>query len=288
MLRRHGYEVVLSTPGKIPDESELLNLVPNIVGWLAGVEPVSEKVIHAAANLKVISRNGSGIDNLPTKTVAERGIIVRRADGSNAQGVAELTIALMFASLRHISFADAGIKAGVWQRKKGLEIRDRIVGIVGCGAIGGEVAKLAKGLGAQILAFDPARPDLGIDEDLMRWVDLQTLIAEADIVTLHCPPPRDGLPLMADAELRSMKRGSILINTARASLVDELAIIQALDSGQLSTYATDVFPQEPPTSLDLYGRPDVIATSHIGGFTDESVDRATTIAVNNLIESLQA
>lgn len=286
MLSRHGYEVVSSTPGKIPDESELLELVPNVVGWLAGVEPISAKVIDAAANLKVISRNGSGVDNLPTKTVAERGIIVRRAEGSNAQGVAELAIALMFASLRHIPFADAGIKAGIWQRKKGIEVRGRTVGIVGCGAIGREVARLAAGLGAQILAFDPARPDLGIDINLYRWVDLPILIAEADIVTFHCPPTRNGLPLIGMAELNSMKFGSIMINTARASLIDESAVVQALNLGQLSTYATDVFPQEPPSSLDLYGRSDVIATSHIGGFTDESVDRATTIAVNNLIESL--
>ena len=287
LLNQHGYEVVLSTPGKIPDEAELLKLVPYVVGWLAGIEPISAKVIDAAANLKVISRNGSGVDNLPTKTLAERGIIVRRADGSNAQGVAELTIALMFASLRHIPFADAGIKAGVWQRKKGIEIRGRTIGIVGCGAIGGEVARLAAGLGAEILAFDPAQPDLGIDLKLYHWVDLPTLIARADIVTFHCPPTREGVPLIGTPELNSMKFGAIMINTARASLVDESAIVRALELGHLSTYATDVFPQEPPHSLFLYGRPDVIATSHIGGFTDESVDRATTIAVKNLIESLQ-
>ena len=287
MLRQHGYDVVLSPAGKIPDESELLRLVPNVVGWLAGVEPVSEKVIEAAAKLKVISRNGSGVDNLPTKAVAARGIVVRRADGSNAQGVAELTIALMFASLRHVPFADAGIKAGMWNRRKGVEIRGRSVGIVGCGAIGGEVARLAAGLGAQVLAFDPAHPEIGIDRKLYRWVDLSTLIAEAHIVTLHCPPTFNGLPLIGAKELNSMNLGSVLVNTARASLVDETAIAQALESGRLSTYATDVFPEEPPRSLTLYGRGDVIATSHIGGFTDESVDRATTIAVNNLIESLK-
>ena len=287
MLNQHGFEVVLSTPGKIPDEAELLKLVPNVVGWLAGVEPISEKVIRAATNLKVISRNGSGVDNLPAKTVAERGIVVRRADGSNAQGVAELTIALIFASLRHIPFSDAGLKAGGWIRKRGIEIRGRSIGVVGCGAIGREVARLAASLGAQILAFDPAQPDLGIDKLSYRWVDLPNLIAGADIITLHCPPTRGGVPLVGLAELKSMKAGSILVNTARASLVDELAIVQALELGLLSTYATDVFPQEPPDSLHLYGRPDVIATSHIGGFTDESVDRATTIAVNNLIQVLR-
>lgn len=285
-LRDQGFDVVYSTPGILPDEAELARLVPGVVGWLAGVEPVSEAVIAAADRLRAVSRNGVGVDNLPGPALAERGIAVRTADGANAAGVTELAIGLIFAALRHIPAADAGIKAGQWPRRRGLELRGRKVGVIGCGAIGRDVARLLAALGATIMAFDPVRPVLDVPADQLRWVDLQALFAEAEIITLHCPPPRDNRLLIGATELATFRSGAILINTARASLVDEAALVEALDSGQLATYATDVFAQEPPRSLALAGHRNVIATSHIGGFTEESVDRATQIAVDNLLQAL--
>ncbi len=286
-LKTKGYDVVYSTPGKLPDEAELLRLVPDVVGWLAGIEPVSANVLRAAEKLRVISRNGTGIDNLPLDVADERGIVVRRADGANAAGVAELTIALVLAALRRIPLADAGIKAGQWPRKRGFEIRDRTIGVIGCGAIGAEVARLAAALGAHIVAYDPRRPNIDIPSSQFEWAAIPELLARSFVVTLHCPAPEDGKPLMDAERLALMPRGSFLINTARGSLIDEEAVIAALDSGRLATYATDAFVEEPPTSLALFGRPDVIATTHIGGFTDESIDRATEIAVANLLESLK-
>jgi len=112
------------------------------------------------------------------------------------------------------------------------------------------------------------------------------LFAEAEILTLHCPPRKDGQPLIGRAELASLRKGAILVNTARAALVDEPALVEALDAGIVAAYAADVFEEEPPRSLALAGHRNVIATSHIGGFTEESVDRATEIAVANLLEAL--
>ncbi len=286
-LKSEGFDVVYSTPGKLPDEAELLRLVPDVVGWLAGIEPVSADVLRAAGKLRVISRNGTGVDNLPMTVAQERGIMVRRAEGANAAGVAELAIALMLAALRRLPLADAGIKAGQWPRKRGFEIRGRTVGVVGCGAIGAEVARLAAALGANILAYDPRRPNIDIPSAQFEWAEVPELLARSFVVSLHCPAPEDGRPLIDAERLALMPKGAFLINTARGSLIDEAATIAALDSGQLAGYATDVFVAEPPGSLALFGRPDVIATSHIGGFTDESVDRATEIAVVNLLESLK-
>lgn len=285
-LRQHGFDIVCSTPGKLPDEAELLGLVPDVVGWLAGIEPVSPKVIEAATALQVISRNGTGIDNLPLSALSARGITLRTADGANAAGVAELAICLMLASLRHIPFCDAGIKAGQWPRRRGLEIRERSVGVVGCGAVGRQVARLAAALGARIVAYDPLRPDLDVPAAALHHADLHTVLSQSEIITLHCPASDDGRPLIDHDVLASLRRGAVLINTARASLIDETAVIAALNSGQLSTYATDVFDEEPPRSLILAQHPRVIATSHIGGFTEESIDRATEIAVRNLVECL--
>lgn len=286
-LKSEGFDVVYSTPGKLPDEAELLRLVPDVVGWLAGVEPVSADVLRAAEKLRVISRNGTGVDNLPMTVAQERGIVVRRAEGANAAGVAELAIALMLAALRRLPLTDTGIKAGQWPRKRGFEIRGRTVGVVGCGAVGAEVARLAAALGANILAYDPRRPNIDIPSTQFEWADIPELLARSFVVSLHCPAPEDGRPLIDARRLALMPKGAFLVNTARGSLIDEAATITALESGQLAGYATDVFVEEPPGSLALFGRPDVIATSHIGGFTDESVDRATEIAVVNLLESLK-
>lgn len=286
-LRADGFEIVYSSAGLLPDEAELTRLLPGTVGWLAGVEPVSEAVIASADALRAVSRNGIGVDNLPLSALAERGIALRTADGANATGVAELTIGLAFAALRQIPATDAGVKAGGWPRRRGLEIRDRRVGVIGCGAIGREVARLFAALGASILAFDPLRPSIDVPPDRFEWVDLPTLFSNADLITLHCPPLRDGRPLVGREELGLFRRGAILINTARAQLVDEGALVEALDAGEIAAYAADVFVEEPPRSLALAGHRNVIATSHIGGFTDESVDRATEVAVANLLDALR-
>lgn len=286
-LRTERFDVVYSTPNALPDEAELRRLLPGTVGWLAGVEPVSAAVIEAADALRVVSRNGSGVDNLPMPLLAARGVAVCRADGGNAAGVAELAIALGLSALRQIPFADQGLKGGEWRRRRGREIRGRTVGVVGCGAIGGEVARLFAALGASILAFDPARPALAVAADRLRWTDLPTLFREADLVTFHCPSMPDNRPLLDRAALAAMRDEAIVVNTARASLVEEDAMIEALDCGRVFAYATDVFPEEPPRSTRLPGHPRVIATSHIGGFTQESVDRVTELAVANLLRTLR-
>ena len=286
-VRKLGCDVVYCTPGKTPDEAELISLVPGVVGWLAGVEPISEAVISAAQDLRAISRNGTGVDNLPLSALAARGIVVRTANGANAHGVAELTIGLTLAGLRHVPFVDAGIKAGKWPRRIGREICGRTFGVVGMGAVGREAARLATALGAKVLAYDPLRPRVDATlQEAIRWVDLAALFAESEIVSLHCPAPADGRPMIGAAQFATFRRGAVLVNTARAALVDEASLLAALESGQVEVYATDVFAQEPPKELSLAGHDRVIAVSHIGGFTTESVERATTAAVANLLEAL--
>jgi D-3-phosphoglycerate dehydrogenase len=282
----HGVDIVYATAGKLPDEAELLRLVPGVTGWLAGVEPVSARVIAAAAKLRVVSRNGTGLDNLPLAELRARGIAVRTADGANARGVAELAIAMIFSAMRHLPYTDRGLKAGNWSRRRGIEFFGRTLGVIGCGAVGGTVARLASAMGANVLAYDPAEPDLGVDPNRFRWATHEEIFRSADILTLHCPPAAGGKPLIDAEMLRLVKPGLILVNTARASLVDEAALVEALDGGRLQTYCVDVFDPEPPMHPGLASRTDVIATSHIGGYTEESVDRATEMAVFNLMESL--
>jgi len=283
-LAEAGFEVVACAPGQLPTPAELIALLPGCVGWLAGVEPVPAAAIEAARELRVISRNGAGVDNLPLELLAQRGVKVMRAEGANASGVAELAIALTLAALRHIPFSDAGIKAGGWPRRQGCEIRGRTVGVIGCGAVGAEVARLAAALGAEVLGHDMVHRPLGLER--FRWATLDEIVEQAGIISLHCPPLPGGSPLLDAATLARARPGLVLVNTARASLIDEAAVLAALESGRLATYATDVFDAEPPHKLDLARHPRVIATSHIGGFTVESVERATMTAVSNLLVAL--
>jgi len=285
-LRKAGFELVFSTPGEMPDEAELLDLVPGCIGWLAGVEPVSPIVLAAADRLRVISRNGSGIDNLPLAECARRGIAVERAMGANAVGVAELTLALMLAACRHIPETAHGLRSGQWPRIKGREIAGATVGIVGMGAIGRRVCAMVTAMGASVLAHDPAEPAVRGCGGTVRYVPLPRLIADADVLTLHCPMTDDGVPLLNAEAVDTMPQGAIVVNTARAGLVDETALVAALDGGRIATYATDVFAEEPPRDRTLAAHRSVIATSHIGGLTDGSVMRATECAVSNLLKVL--
>lgn len=285
-LRAAGFEVITSAPNQLPKEDELIRLVPGCVGWLAGIEPISPAVIAAASNLRVISRNGTGIDNLPLAALKARGIEVAIAGGANAAGVAELAIGLIFAALRHIPLADAGIKSGGWPRRRGRELRDRVVGVIGCGAIGREVARLLVALGANVVAFDPARPTIDLPAEKFRWASREETLRSAEIITFHCPLPPDGKPILDTGGLAQLRPQAIVVNTARAGLVEDAAMLAALERGAVDVYATDVFAEEPPQDLALARHERVIATSHIGGFTDESVERATSIAVANLLAAL--
>ncbi len=287
-LAEAGFELVFPAPGRLPGEAELLDLVPGCVGWLAGVEPVSPRVVAAADRLRAISRNGTGVDNLPLGELERRGIRVLRAEGANSVGVAELTIGLMLAVLRQIPATDAGIKAGQWPRLRGAEVAGRTVGLVGCGAIGRHVARVVSTMGADVIAYDPFRPQFDIPGPFAWAAEAGDVFAGADIVTLHCPATPDGRPLVDAERLGRMRRGSVLINTARAALIDEDAVRTALDSGRLGGYATDVFDPEPPLPGSLAAHPRVVATSHIGGLTSESVAKATRIAVTNLLQALRA
>lgn len=285
-LTAGGYEVVLTSPGQQPDEAELIARLPGCVGWIAGVEPVSPAAIAAATDLRAISRNGTGIDNLPMDLLRARGIAVLRAEGRNANGVAELTLGLMLESLRYIAFSHGGLQQAEWRRRLGRELSGLTVGIVGCGAIGSRVARLCASFGANILVHDPWLDPARLEGIALRQVGLDDLLAASDVISLHCAPPAGGGALLDAVALARLRAGARLINTARAALVDHDAVLAALISGQLAAFATDVFDAEPPVPSPLFQHPGCIVTAHIGGYTEQSVDSVTHVAVDNLLEAL--
>lgn len=280
-LRSANYVLVSPPPGETPSEDELVELVAGCVGWVAGVEPITERVLAAATSLRVISRNGAGVDNIELGAAESRGIHVLRAPGANAQGVAELALALALDALRGVTWSAEGLRGGEWRRRRGRELPDLTVGVVGLGAVGRRVAAAFAALGASVVGHDPYAQVVGIDV-----LPLDALVARADILTLHSPPAADGRPLVDSALLSQVRHGAVLINTARASLVDDDAVLAALESGQLSGYAVDAFRREPPEVTALLRHERTIATPHLGGYTDASVRRAGDEAIANLIAAL--
>ena len=210
-----------------------------------------------------------------------------RAAGANARGVAELAIGLALAGLRHLPEQSAALKGGTWQRRSGREIEGRTVGLIGCGAVGRLVARFALALDARVRVFDP-QPHRGFappgDFD---WVRRDEVLRDAEIVSLHCPLPPDGAAVLDADAIERLRGGCVVVNTARAALVDEAAMLRALERDAVGVYATDVFAVEPPPPSALLSHPRVIATPHIGGLTEESVRRATVAAVDNLRRALR-
>ncbi len=285
-LEQDGHELVFSQAGEMPDEAALLALAPGCVGWPAGVEPISPRVLEAASGLRAISRNGAGADNIPLDVADRLGIKVMRAGGANARGVAELAFGLALAALRHVPEQCAALKAGAWRRRMGLELEGRVFGLVGCGAIGRLAARFALAFDAQVRAYDPY-PDGGFRPDGdFEWASLDTVLEQAEVLSLHCPMPADGRAVLDSAAIARLAPGCHVVNTARAGLVDEAAMLAALEREQVRVYAADVFAVEPPPLSGLLRHDRVIATPHIGGFTAESVRRATVVAVDNLRQAL--
>ena len=285
-LRSAGYEVVMCTPGRAPDEAELLSLLPGCAGWLAGVEKITDTVLAAAPDLRAISRNGTGVDSIDLEACRRRGIEVLRADGANARGVAELALALVLSLARSVPFSDARMKGGGWERRQGGELEGKTLGVVGTGRIGKLVTRFALAMDMSVLGYDAYPDPAYAPSPSFRMTGLDELLAVSDIVTLHCPHTPGEKPLIDARALGAMKKGAYLVNTARAGLVDDAAALAALDAGSLAGYAVDAFDKEPPDPSPLLRHERVIATPHIGAFTGESVSRATRIAVDNLLAVL--
>ena len=288
LLEDAGFDLIFSPAGRQPSEDELRALVPGCEGWLAGVEPITARVLESADRLKVISRNGSGTDSIDLAAAARRGVKVRTAPGANAQAVAELTLAFLLNGLRGIPESAAALKAGAWRRVEGREVSGCTIGLIGCGAVGRAVARIFDCLGATVLAYDIAPSPAVQPSGRFRWAELDEVLAASDVVSLHCPALPAGTCLLGSKQFLRMRRGAGLVNTARGSLVDETALLNALTDGQIAWYATDVFDREPPGQTQLVLHERVLTTPHIGGFTVEGGRRAVRVAVSNLLAELRA
>lgn len=233
---------------------------------------VTKRVLQAATNLKVVGRAGIGVDNVDIPAATEQGVIVMNTPDANATTTAELAIAHMFSLSRNLPEASSSVRAGKWERSQlvGAEINHKTFAILGFGTIGRLAAKRACGLGMRVIAYDPfVTPEI-FDECGAQSVDLDTLVKEADYLTLHCPMIEKTRGIIGTDQLKMMKKTAMLINCARGGLVDEAALYDALKNGEIAKAALDVYEQEPPKESPLFELDNITFTPHLGASTKEA------------------
>jgi len=281
-LRAAGLEITTNPFGRKLTEAEISALLDaSVVGLLAGVEPLTEQVIANAGGLRVISRLGVGLDNVDLEAARRHQVPVYSTPDAPVDAVVEMTVGLILSTLRHIPESDRAVRAGNWPRSKGHLLKASTLGILGLGRIGQRVAQVCRGFGTRVIAHDPQVRDPRHAE----WVEYPALLAEADILSLHLPYSAATRHLMGRDSLASMKRGAILINTARGGLVDEAALTDSLRQGHLAAAGLDVFETEP-YSGELLDFPQLVLTPHLASSAIESRDAMEREAALNLYTGL--
>jgi D-3-phosphoglycerate dehydrogenase len=282
LLRDAGVEVVVYPKAGRLTEADLLPLVGDADAIIAGTEPITARVLDAAPRLRIVARRGVGLDSVDVAAATARGVVVTITLGVNTEAVADHAMALLLATARQISRLDRRMKAGEWDRAVSTDVCGKTLGLVGFGAIGRAVAKRAAGFGLEVLAYDVAPDEAAARALGVRLCPLEELLARSDFVSLHVPLLPGTRGLIGEAALARMKPGAILINTSRGAVVDEAALLRALQAGRLAGAGLDVFADEPPVDWTLVRLDQVVATPHVAAHTRETLarmDRACAQAV---------
>jgi D-3-phosphoglycerate dehydrogenase len=288
VLQDAGCDIVTPEQDQPLKEVEMISLIGDVDAALVGNDTVNEHVIAAAPNLKVVSKHGVGVDNVDVPAATRAGVIVTNTPGANQVAVAEMAVALIMALTRKIGYHDMVVKSGGWNRIIGTELAGKTVGLVGLGRIGKEVVLRLKGFQVKFLAFDVYQDNTFAIENGVRFVTLDELLTESDIVTLHAVLTSETQGFIGEKELKRMKPGALLVNTARGGLVDETALYQALSENRLAGAGLDVFAEEPPKDSPLLQLGDkVILTPHLGAQTTETVLRMGKMAAENIVQVLR-
>ena len=259
------------------DRAELLKSIVDVDAIMVrSATKVDAEALAAAKKLKVVARAGVGLDNVDVKAATQAGVMVVNAPTSNIVSAAELAVTLMLAAARHVSPAHAALRNGEWKRSKytGIELYEKTVGIVGLGRIGALVAQRLSAFGMKVIAYDPYVQAGRAAQMGVRLVDLDTLFAEADFMSVHLPKTPETVGLIGAEQLAKAKKELVLVNAARGGIVDEAALYEALKNGQIAAAGLDVYAKEPCTDSPLFALENVVATPHLGASTDEAQEKA--------------
>ncbi len=288
IFRDRGVEVdYLPDLGK--DKDRLLEVIGQYDGLaIRSATKVSDKVLAAATNLKVIGRAGIGVDNVDIPAASKRGVIVMNTPFGNSVTTAEHAIAMMFAVARQLPEASASTVAGKWEKNRfmGVELFNKTLGVIGAGNIGGIVCDRARGLHMKVVAYDPFLSEERARQLGVTKVELDELLHRADFITLHVPLTDKTRNILSREALARCKKGVRVINCARGGLIDEAALYEALKSGQVAGAALDVFEVEPATDSPLFTLPNVVCTPHLGASTTEAQENVAIQVAEQMADYL--
>ena len=279
-------EVIYNPTGKPLTSAQVAELLPGIDGYIAGLDGIDANALKAGDRLKVIARYGVGVDSVDLVAARQRGIIVTNTPGANSVSVAELALGLMLALARQIPEAVEAVHQGKWPRYAGLSLEGKTVGILGLGAIGKQLARRLAGFDCRLLAHDPFGDPVVAKELHVQLTGLEEVLAQADFLSLHLPLLPETRSLVNGAFLGKMKKGSFLINTSRGSVVEEAALVDALESKRIAGSGLDVFEFEPKVHSALRAMPHVVMTPHIGTATGETRMAMAMLTADNLLAAL--
>lgn len=279
---------VFKDPPKSPDELKERVVAADVV--IVGWSDLTKNIIDSAKNLKMISIWATTCHYADLEAAKERGIVVTHVPGYATEAVAEHTFALLLAAVRKLPLADKHVRRGDfdWRPFGGSELAGKTVGVIGTGAIGCRVAEIARAFGMRILGYDKYPNVKKAEEIGMKYVNLDTLLKESDIVTLHVTLASETERLVGKKEIAVLKKGAVIINTSQGRVVDEKALVCALKSGKLSYAGLDVFEQEPPAKDNpLFKLDNTILSPHIGFHTVEAAKRCTDVCIDNVVKFLE-
>jgi D-3-phosphoglycerate dehydrogenase len=280
-------EVIYNPTGKPLLSAEVGRLLSDIDGYIAGLDAIDADALKKADRLRVISRYGVGVDKVDLAAAREKGIIVTNTPGANSVSVAELALGLILALARQIPEAVEAVHQGRWPRYAGVTLEGKIIGILGLGAIGKQLARRLSGFDCTILAYDPYADEEFAQQHHVELASMDDVIANSDFISLHLPLLPETRNLVNVAFLNKMKKGAFLINTSRGEVVDENALLEALKSGHLRGAGLDAFSVEPPEpSNPLLKLPQVIATPHLGAQTDGATSNMGWFAMRDCLAVL--
>jgi len=286
ILKQKGYKIINNPYGRKLTEDEVIKLASDCIGIVAGVEPLTKRVMDSLPNLKCISRVGVGMDSVDLDYAKQKEIIVVNTPDGPTRSVAEMTLAMTLSLLRKIPQADANLKNGVWKKETGNLLFGKTIGIIGLGRIGKLTAELFLRLGNTVIGYDLYPDEEWAEKNNIELLDINSLIKESDIVSVHVPPNKDKKPILGKDELIQLKPNSFLINAARGGVVDEKVLFHLLNNRKIAGAAIDVFSQEPYngpfTKLE-----NVILTPHLGSYAAEGKLQMEIDAVNNLVDILK-
>ena len=286
MLREAGLEVVRNDTGGILDKETIKAMLADCDGVIVGVDPMDAEVIAAAPKLKAIAKYGVGVDNIDLDAAKARGIKVSRTVGANSEAVADYAMALILAVARKTVLIDRQCRKGDWKKITTRDVTGGTIGILGLGAIGKNVAQRAQGFGMKVMAYDPFWPEEYAREHHIARADPDEIYARCDVISLHLPLTPETENIIGAAELAKMKPDAILVNTARGGLIDENALLDALEAGKLYGAGIDAFSSEPPKDPRWFSLDNVVLGSHCAASTSGASRNMGRMATANLIRDL--